>query len=321
MNGADQFVDHLALRVREAEPISPLLKRFVFEAADGGELPPAGPGAHLRLTLQGGGRRWKNAYSIVSAPADRSHLAIIVRRVAQSRGGSAFLHEAVETGHIVAAHEPGNLFPISRIAQKHLMVSGGIGVTPFLAYMTALKQGGAPFELHHFCRDEEVSVFESILSRFDASNIHIHPASAAFDLSAALTSQPLGTHLYTCGPEGLMTMALAAARDHGWPKSKLHSESFGGAHAGGVPFIAILQRSGLKVSVRDDQTLLEAIEEAGLEPACLCRGGACGECLTSVIEGEPDHRDHFLDAGERASNRSIMICVSRAKTNSLILDL
>ena len=97
MNGRDHYADRLALKVREVERISPLLKRFVFEAADGGELPPAGPGAHLRLTLHGEGHRWKNAYSIVSAPADRSHLAIIVRRVAQSRGGSAFLHEAIKT--------------------------------------------------------------------------------------------------------------------------------------------------------------------------------------------------------------------------------
>ncbi|ACK52493.1 ferredoxin [Methylocella silvestris BL2] len=317
MSGAD----HLPLRVRETELISPLLKRFVFEAADGGALPPAGAGAHLRLTLEGEGRRWKNAYSIVSAPADRSHLAIIVRRVAQSRGGSAFLHETVHPGAVIAAHEPGNLFPMSHIARKHLMVSGGIGLTPFLAYLKTIEATGADFELRHFCRDEEIPTFERMLSGFDAGKITIHPASAPFDLSQALAAQPLGTHLYTCGPEPLMELVLSAARDHGWPASKLHSESFGGAHAGGLPFTAILKKSGLQVAVRDDQTLLEAIEEAGLEPDCLCRGGACGVCLTNVLEGEPDHRDHFLGGAERASNRSIMICVSRAKTQTIVLDL
>ena len=317
MNGADQ----LALKVREVEPISPLLKRFVFEAADGGDLPPVGPGAHLRLTLNGDGHRWKNAYSIVSAPADRDHLAIIVRRVTQSRGGSIFMHEAVEVGEVVAAHAPGNLFPLSQIARKHLMISGGIGITPFIAYMAALKAAQAPFELHHFCRDQEVAIFERLLSHFDASSIHIHPTSVAFALATPLSMQPLGTHFYTCGPGGLMTLALETARDCGWPEAKLHSESFGGGHVGGVPFTAILKRSGIEVKVRDDQTLLEAIEEAGLEPACLCRGGVCGECVTSVLDGEPEHRDHFLDEQERASNRSIMICVSRAKTNSIVLDL
>lgn len=313
--------DALALRVRETEPISPSLKRFVFEAADGGELPPAGPGAHLRLTLFGNGQRWKNAYSIVDAPADRRSFAIIVRRVAQSRGGSAFMHEGVHKGSVVAAHEPGNLFPLSQIARKHLMISGGIGVTPFLSYLAALTTTGAPFELHHFCRDEEAALFERILHGFDAAKISIHPQSLGFDLSTVLASQPLGTHLYTCGPEGLMELVLAAARECGWPGSKLHSELFGGGRAGGAIFTAILKRSGLEVIVREDQTLLEAIEEAGIEPNCLCRGGACGECVTTVLAGEPDHRDHFLGATERQSNRSIMICVSRAKTAAIVLDL
>ena len=113
------------------------------------------------------------------------------------------------------------MFPMSHVARKHMMVGGGIGVTPFLAYMTALKHAQMPFELHHFCRDEEVPIFERILSGFDASKIHIHPASVSFDLRPQLMSQPLGTHFYTCGPQGLMDLALATARDHGWPASKL----------------------------------------------------------------------------------------------------
>ncbi|WP_374309531.1 2Fe-2S iron-sulfur cluster-binding protein [Methylocella sp.] len=317
MSGAD----HLLLRVRDTERVSPLLKRFVFEAADGGELPPAGPGAHLRLTLEGKGKRWKNAYSVVSAPADRSRLEIIVRKVENSRGGSAFLHEKIERGAIIAAHEPGNLFPISHLARKHLMVSGGVGITPFLSYIAAFRESGADYELRHFCRDAELSVFERLLADFDDGRVILHPESSPCDLPQVLSSQPLGTHLYTCGPEGLMNLVLDSGRAQGWPASKLHSESFGGSHAGGAPFVAILKKSGLEVAVRDDQTLLEAIEEAGLEPECLCRGGACGVCQTGLIEGEPDHRDHFLSEADRAAKRSIMICVSRAKTPSLVLDL
>jgi ferredoxin len=118
-----------------------------------------------------------------------------------------------------------------------------------------------------------------------------------------------------------MDLVLAAARAHGWPGSKLHSESFGGAHTGGAPFIAILKRSGVEIHVREDQTLLEAIEEAGFEPPCLCRGGACGQCLTDVIEGTPEHRDHYLNAADHAANRSMIICVSRVKGECIVLDL
>jgi dimethylamine monooxygenase subunit B len=315
MNGAAK----LCLRVREVEAISPLLKRFVFESADRAPLPTTGPGAHVRLLLHDGAQKWRNAYSVVAA--DRSVLEIIARRVAQSRGGSAFLHESIEAGQMVEANHPGNLFPLSQIARKHLMVSGGIGITPFLSYLAHLKVTGAPFELHHFCRAEEVAIFEGLLRDFDAARIHLHAESTQLDLVETLRSQPLGTHLYVCGPEGLMDLVLAAARAHGWPSSKIHSESFGGVHTGGAAFVAILERSGAEIHVREDQTLLEAIEQAGFEPPCLCRGGACGQCQTEVIEGLPEHRDHYLDAAEHASNRSMIICVSRVKGDRIVLDL
>jgi dimethylamine monooxygenase subunit B len=311
----------LNLRVREAETMSPLLKRFVLEAADRSPLPTTGPGAHLRLLLNDGRRSFRNAYSISATTPDNSAYEIIVRRVAQSRGGSAFLHEQVDAGAIIAADFPSNLFPLSQVARKHLLISGGIGLTPFLAYLAYLKTTSVPFELHHFCRIEETETFERLLRGYDGGTIHLHPELTQFDLIETLRTQPLGTHLYVCGPEGLMDMALAAARSHGWPGSKLHSESFGAPHAGGAPFVAILKRSGLEIHVAEDQTLLEAIEAAGLEPPCLCRGGACGQCQTEVVEGEPEHRDHYLDAAEHADNRSIMICVSRAKGDRIVLDL
>ena len=311
----------LQIRVREAETISPLLKRFVFESADRSPLPPTGPGAHIRLLLQNGSKKWRNAYSIAAAEADRSAFSIIVRRVPDSRGGSAFLHQAVEPGQILEADQPGNLFALARVARKHLMVSGGVGITPFLSYLAHFKAAGTPFELHHFCRIDEAETFSHLLRDFDSAQIHIHPASTQFDIAEMLRMQPLGTHLYTCGPEAVMDIVLTAARAQGWPASKLHWESFGGAHAGGTPFIAVLARSGAEIVVREDQTLLEAIEEAGFEPSCLCRGGACGQCVTEVIEGVPEHRDHYLSAADRAGNKSIVICVSRARGDRIVLDL
>ncbi|MEJ0051938.1 MAG: PDR/VanB family oxidoreductase [Methylovirgula sp.] len=311
----------LHLRVRAAETIAPSLKSFTLEAADESELPATGPGSHLRLALKNGSHGWRNAYSIAAASPDRREYRIIVRRAAYSRGGSAFLHEAVQPGHLIEAEFPGNLFPMVQIARKHLLVSGGIGITPFLSYLGHLKALGTPFELHHFCRAEEVAIFENLLGEYDSSRIFIHPEATQFDLVETLRTQPLGAHLYVCGPAELMDLIIATARAHGWPASKYHSESFGGVHAGGAPFVAILQRAGVEVRVGEDQTLLEALEAAGLEPSCLCRGGACGECRTEVIEGVPEHRDHYLDANERATNRAIMICVSRAMGDRIVLDL
>ncbi len=311
----------LALRVAAATPLSPTLKAFTFVPADGGLVPPSGPGAHLRLFLPDGAKVHKNAYSLIANPADRSHLSIIVRRVAASKGGSAFLHERVGVGDVIEAGLPANLFPVIRTARRHLMVSGGIGLTPFLAYLAAFAAEGVPWELHHFCRPDEREAFAALLSPYAGPHLHIHSGATLEGLDAALASQPLGTHFYTCGPDSLMQAATARARSLGWPAQRLHAESFGGAVAGGEPFIAVLRRSGIEVMVDAETGLLDAIEAAGVEAPCLCRGGACGQCLIEVAEGVPEHRDHYLDAEERASNRFIMTCVSRAKTPRLVLDL
>jgi dimethylamine monooxygenase subunit B len=312
----------ISLRVRECEFISPQLRRISFEAADGGILPTAGPGAHVVFSLAGPQRLWRNAYSVANESADRKALTIIVRRVPESRGGSHFMHDHVDVGQVIEATVPTNLFPLSNIARKHLMVSGGIGITPFLSYLDTLKHMDVAWELHHLCRDVEVPIFASLFRGFDSNRIHIHPESTPPDLDGLLARQALGTHLYTCGPEGMMNWVLGRAEVAGWPRSKLHHESFGGGVvAGGRPFRVRLERSELDIDVRGDQTLLEAIEAAGVDAPCLCRGGACGQCRTTLLAGQPEHRDHFLTEAEKQANESIMICVSRAQGEHLVLDL
>ncbi|MBS9477699.1 PDR/VanB family oxidoreductase [Ancylobacter radicis] len=311
----------LKLRVASAVTLAPTLKAFRFVPAEGGLVPASGPGAHLRLFLRDGDKVHRNAYSLIANPDDRSHLSIIVRRVAASKGGSAFLHEQVREGDVIEAGLPANLFPVIRTARRHFMVSGGIGLTPFLAYIAAFEAGGTPWELHHFCRPDERGVFEALLDPYAGTRVHIHSGGTLDVLDGPLSHQPLGTHVYTCGPDALMTGALERAAELGWPKARLHSESFGGAVAGGAPFIAVLRRSGIEVAVDAETGLLDAIEAAGVEAPCLCRGGACGQCLIEVADGVPEHRDHFLDHEERASNRFIMTCVSRSKTPRIVLDL
>ncbi|HTR15749.1 MAG TPA: PDR/VanB family oxidoreductase, partial [Acetobacteraceae bacterium] len=279
----------ISVRLRDVEPLAPTLRRFVLEAADGGLLPTASAGAHVQLTLRGPNRTWKNAYSLVSPPEQRSHYEIIVRRAAHSRGGSAFLHAQV-AGHVLDMAPPANLFPYSRIAPRHLLLSAGIGLTPFLSYLAALRAEGGRCALHHVCKADEAAVFARVLAPFGDTNVTIHSGRAALDLPGLLGRQGLDTHLYICGPDAFMQEAADAARALGWPEAKLHLESFGG-DTSGAPFTAVLARSGLRVAVAEDQSLLEALEAAGVEAPCLCRGGACGACEVPVLDGEPEHRD------------------------------
>jgi ferredoxin-NADP reductase len=304
-------------RIEEIRILAPAITRFVLVPQEGAEFPAASAGANILVEIPGPERIWKNAYSLVCPPGARDRYEIIVRRVGHSRGGSAWLHDEAEAGQVLEIGVPANLFPVAATAKKHLLLSAGIGLTPFLSFLPALLAAGAAFELHHCCRLDEAEAFRALLP--ELPNVVLHTSRNTLDLSGVLARQKLNTHLYVCGPEAFMNLAVVAARKFGWPGAKIHEERFGGA-AGGAPFTVKLARRGIELQVRQDESLLEALENAGLDAPCLCRGGACGVCELPVLEGVPEHRDHVLCEQRRAANRAIMTCVSRAKTPELVLD-
>jgi ferredoxin-NADP reductase len=301
-------------RIHDIQTLAPAIKRLSL--APEGAAFPAAPGAHIILEIPGPGRVWKYAYSLVPAP-DAGRYDIIVRRVAHSRGGSAWLHDHAAIGQAIEVSAPANLFPIATAAKKHLLLSAGIGLTPFLSYLPALQSAGAAFELHHCCKPAEAAAFRALLP--EDQKIVLHSSRNTLDLAKLLSTQRLHTHVYICGPESFMDGVVSAALNLGWPRGKIHTETFGGA-TGGKPFRVKLARSGLELQVKADESLLEALEAAGQSPPSLCRGGACGACELPVLSGIPEHHDHVLTARQHGSNSVIMTCVSRAKTPELVLD-
>ena len=249
-----KFPETLTVRVAAVETVTPEIKRYTFVDPEGGELPGFSAGSHLVVHMPAAGRTYRNAYSLMSDPADRSRYQIAVRRQEASRGGSVYMHEQVRVGDLLQVSPPANLFALDRLAAKHVLIA----------------------------------------------------------------DQPLGTHVYVCGPEGLIQAVVEAARELGWPDSHVHYEQFA-APQPGAPFVVECARSGCTVEVPGDLTLLDALEGAGVAVPNLCRGGVCGQCETVVLAGEVEHRDSYLPEAERG--RKIMPCVSRACGARLVLDL
>ncbi len=314
----------IPVRVVDVEQATQTVKRFRLAALSGEPLPSFSAGAHVVVTMDDNGRRMRNPYSLIDRADDGSTYRIGVLRTPNSRGGSKFMHERVNAGDQLVVTMPVNLFPIVRTGRKHLLVAGGIGITPIYAMANELRRRSASYEIHYAMRNEASGAFidELRAAHGDRLKLYRDDMQEFVSVSQILPNQPLGTHLYVCGPEGMIDAILKGGRDAGWADENLHSERFL-APAGGEPFSVVLQRAGITAEVRSDQSLLEAIEEAGVDAPFLCRGGACGQCETAVVscDGKLVHNDHFLTEEEHASGKKIMTCVSRLKGRELVLDL
>jgi dimethylamine monooxygenase subunit B len=314
----------LAVEVAAIEQVTPLIKHFKFASADGGPLPAFSGGSHIIVVMHGAARMHRNPYSLLSSPRELDHYEIGVRRMEESRGGSHFMHDQVRVGSRLEIAHPVNLFALDKIARKHVLLAGGIGITPFLAQLEDLHDGAVPYELHYSVRSPEHAAFLGPLREREGEKVRMYYDSEnqAVDFDGLLSNQPLGTHVYVCGPAGLINKVVATAKACGWPDSHVHWEQFSAPPVGDA-FDVFLSRSRLTVHVPHDQSLMESIEAAGVEVPYLCRGGVCGYCHTRVLEldGELLHNDHFLSDAEKAKGNSIMPCVSRARCKSLVLDL
>ncbi|MDP2262879.1 MAG: PDR/VanB family oxidoreductase [Hydrogenophaga sp.] len=316
----------LSLRVarKHAEALDICTLELVDPA--GGALPPFTAGAHLDVHLPGGLVR---QYSLCNPPGETHRYVLGVLRDAASRGGSAAVHDAVTEDSLLPVSRPRNHFPLADTAAHHLLMGGGIGITPLLAMAETLAAQGARFELHHCTRSRERTAFvERIAAAPYAGQVLHHFDDGApeqrLDIARCLQQASAGTHLYVCGPQGFMDAVLGTARAQGWPEERLHFEFFGAAPvdtSGDGRFELEIASSGQVITVSADQTALQALQAAGLDIPMSCEQGVCGTCLTGVKAGTPQHRDHYLTPEEQAANDQFLPCCSRACSPRLVLDL
>ncbi len=309
------------VRITSVEQITPLIKHFKFERIDGEPFLPYSAGSHVVVSMKSDTESHKNPYSLVGSSNNFKEYEIAVRLEDNGRGGSKFMHTQVEVGSELEIGHPYNLFPIYKIARKHLFIAGGVGITPFMTFIDEMEMTNGNFELHYATRNTDHTAFgETLVGRHPQNVTLYHDDKTQLDIQALLEDQPLGTHVYVCGPKGMVDAVLNTAEKLCWPETSLHSEEFKAPETGNA-FKVRLNKSQRDIQVSEKETLLEALEKADLEIPYSCRGGACGFCKTDVVEGDIEHRDYFLSDEERASGKCIMPCISRAKSDNLILDL
>lgn len=291
---------------------------------EGDSLPSFAAGSHVDVHLPGGLVR---QYSLCNDPAETHRYVIAVLRDESGRGGSAAVHDLVHEGDRLQISMPRNHFALAHEASHHLLLAGGIGVTPILCMAERLAASGESFNMHYCTRSRERTAFSDRIAQsgFSASvEFHYDDAGSMLDIDQVLASAKTGTHLYVCGPRGFMDATLNAARAKGWPESRLHYEFFGAAidpNATANRFHVRIASSGATIEVPSGCTVVQALAANGIEVMTSCEQGVCGTCLTRVLSGEPDHLDSYLTPEEQATNDQFLPCCSRAKSPLLVLDL
>lgn len=316
----------LAVRVARKHTEAEGICSLELVSASGGALPAFSAGAHIDVHLPGGLTR---QYSLCNNPAEAHRYLIAVLRDPASRGGSQAVHEQVHEGDTLTISVPKNHFALAADAKRHLLLAGGIGVTPLLAMAEQLSTQGAAFDLHYCARSKSRAAFVQRMQDAPfASQVHGHwddeSEQTAFDVTTLLASVQAGVHVYVCGPKGFMDLVLSTARTAGWPESQLHFEFFGAevAHlASDEAFIVKIASTGQEIQVPSDKTVVQALQQAGVDIPIACEQGVCGTCLTRVLEGIPDHKDMYLTPEEQAANDQFTPCCSRARSPMMVLDI
>lgn len=321
---ADQASDGLlVLDVVRTEPTADGIQLFELRRGDRGPLPAFTPGAHLSVRVPSGAMR---NYSLCSDSADTSHYTIAVKRDERGRGGSVSLVDGIKAGDTLAVSEPRNLFELHMGAPSYIFVAGGIGITPILSMIHWVQaNGNRPFRLYYLTRSAAGTAFLSRLAEPELQeHVIVHhdggDVENAYDLWPVF-EEPTKAHIYCCGPRPLMD-AVKDMTGH-WPSNQVHFEDFGSdlvrPREDDVPFMIRLARSGDVFEVPVGTTILEVLRAYGRPMPSSCESGTCGTCRTGLISGDVDHRDMVLSPGERS--KAVMICVSRAKSGELVLDL
>jgi ferredoxin-NADP reductase len=314
------------LEVRRRESSADGVVTLTLATPGGTDLPDWTPGAHIDLMMT---ESLVRQYSLCGDTANRAEWRVGVLLDPNSRGGSQFVHDKLHDGSTVRVRGPRNHFPLVS-APRYLFIAGGIGITPMLPMIAGAEATGADWRLLYGGRQRSTMAFLDELERY-GERASICPRDGQDgtnfrgNLDSALSEPQDDTLVYCCGPEGLLT-AVEDACSH-WPAGSLHTERFS-AKALAEPSPDVLdsfevecQRSGLTLTVTQDKSIYEACEEAGVDVLGSCMEGVCGTCECDLIEGEGDHRDSVLNDAEKEANETIMICVSRSRSERLVLDL
>lgn len=318
----------LELFVRQIRYEGRNIQSYELVDPDGGQLPPFTAGAHIDVHLENGIVR---QYSLCNSPDDRRRYVIAVLRDEKGRGGSKAVHEQLRVQDRLRVSRPRNNFELAEGANKVILLAGGIGVTPLKSMAHQLAAAAdVEFELHYCAREAQCAAFmEELQALIEPHRLHFHfdggDPSRGLDIGELLRDEAQdGTHIYYCGPAGFMRACADACKDR--PKDTVHCEHFKAPERASAPdsqkpgeFTVEIASTGQRLPVPVDKSIADVLKAAGVAVQTSCEAGLCATCKVRYLSGEVEHQDCILDGDDQRN--FLTICVSRGKSDLLVLDL
>ncbi len=315
----------LMVKVQEITHETPSIVRIKLVDKQGRELPVVTAGSHIDIYLENDLIR---QYSLSSDPCQRKHYEIAVLREPNGRGGSEYIHRKIKEGSELKISTPRNNFPLVHVAERHIFLAGGIGITPMMSMMAELDSQKANYLAHYCtCSVIETAFYNRLKQHERAGRLVFHHDGGnpknSFDISGFLFEPQHKTHVYVCGPPGFMK-AAELATEH-WPAGSVHSEYFipsDGTQQSTFStqdFQVKINSTGDVFTIPKNQSIVEVLRDNGFSVDTSCEDGFCGTCMTRFLDGQPEHHDMVLDDEDR--EEFVLICCARSKTPCLVLDL
>lgn len=283
------------------------------------------PGSHIELHLGNGLIR---SYSLLNPNADDQRYVVGVLNDRNSRGGSRYVHEQLRIGMILPISVPRNNFKLHETAEHNVLVAGGIGITPIYCMLQRLVALNRKVDVIYCARTRSEAAFVNEIAALvnERVKLTLHfddEQNTSPQLNQLLAAYSADAHLYCCGPTPMLDAFEKTCESLGYRNA--HVERFTAVHAtstsADVGYVVELKRSGKVVDIAPGKSILDSLIEKGISLDYSCKEGVCGSCETKIISGDVEHLDSILTKSEKAANKSMMICVSRCKGGTLVLDL
>ncbi len=316
----------LELVITGVRQLTPEVRAYELRRPDFTNLPEVSAGSHIEVPVPFADQRTETrTYSIASNPSRRDVYEIAVRLDPEGTGGSHAIHEGYTLGQHIKVCSPRNGFPLHEENSPAVLIAGGIGITPLKAMAQKMKVDGRDFHLHFAARSQSLLAYRSKLSCAlkDAVTFYAGDEGQRIDITSVLQSASDRAVIYVCGPQTLIDGVRTTATDLGIDPKRVRFELFSTAtpEAGDTAFKVQLSQSGTEVTVAADETILDALLDAGIDADYGCKSGTCGACIVKVRGGSVVHRDSVLSTAEQDQAGLMCPCVSRAATDTLVIDL